>query len=146
MEYCIFRFNLCLCISIYYWSLGQVFYIKTPLFPAQCHSVERTTEPNIAKVVKRPLFLLTVGVFSLPWNLLSFQYEIFKLLSYGLKVTKWDFANIFLWKQVCLTLGWSSVVFALCYPKVTYSDPKVTHSDPTHLPLPHLASVCPLIK
>ena len=40
-------------------------------------------------------------------------------------------------RQVCLTLGWSSVVFALClliekktpiaysYPKVTYSYPKV---------------------
>ena len=43
--------------------------------------------------------------------------------------------------QVYLTLGWSSVVFALClliekkvmtysYPKVNYSDPKVTHSYP----------------
>ena len=36
--------------------------------------------------------------------------------------------------QVCLTLGWSSVVFALCLLKeskvMTYSDPLVTHSHP----------------
>ena len=70
---------------------------------------------------------------------------------------------IYTFEQVCLTLGWSSVVFALCLliekiansdpkvtysyprvtysePKVTYSDPKVTHSDPTHLPLSPPAS------
>ena len=68
-------------------------------------------------------------------------------------------------EQVCLTLGWSSVVFALCllveknslyysylkvtfsypmvtyrYPKVTYSDSKVTYSDPkvTHSDPTHL--------
>ena len=59
-------------------------------------------------------------------------------------------------QQVCLTLGWSSVVFALClliekiadsdpmvtysYRRVTYSEPKVTYSDPTHLPLPQPTS------
>ena len=37
-------------------------------------------------------------------------------------------------KQVCLTLGWSSVVFALCLliekKVMTYSDPMVTYSHP----------------
>ena len=37
-------------------------------------------------------------------------------------------------KQVCLTLGWSSVVFALCLliekKIITYSDPMVTYSHP----------------
>ena len=44
-------------------------------------------------------------------------------------------------KQVCLTLGWSSVVFSLCLliekkvmaysdPMVTYSHPKMTYSYP----------------
>ena len=35
---------------------------------------------------------------------------------------------------VCLTLGWCSIVFALCLLK-TYSCPKVPHSDPSHIPL-----------
>ena len=90
------------------------------------------------------------------WN--SLQYISSKVFTSFYTFFKIAYLNLIFFVQQPLHL-WNCrhlVIFRFSFicdifhihskPKVTYSDPKLTHSDPTHLHLPHLSLIRPLVE